>query len=853
MSAKPQFSPTSSGKVGKKWNVYCLKDHAICSRRLEFHLLPLPTHPMTNRLFIISLLLFAVNLYSGTCASAGSVLKAVQRSDESTHMQLLVTCDQLPGFNLNTNGRRVDLELAETSLPPALPTVAADGRMIRMVSDQRGAKTVLSFYFRYPPQKVTTESNKETGTLILDVLLGNQLSASSPEFSTKLQGVSVIKRGEADSINPVNATPYAKNWPAFFLEYESPVSIKPAPVLHLPPFPLASGLLPETPDDAWLPAEVSALASGGKWNQACRLLREQITTQPNEKLKERLVLAYAEALIRAGEYRDPYFLLQRIMLQYPDSFMADLAQFLLIYQQAARGDFINSYYELIELTKKIGPDTPFSSGFKLLLAELALAAGRTADAEKLLAEPALVQDAAFASTRLLRQADLQYVKNDKVKALTAYLELAKKPEVVDNDPMSLAFFSDCLYTAKRYPEAAKRYGMLVDRLNNRPDQDLALFRLTMSQLHVPATAKKARIDLQQIHEAFPNTNGGTRALLKQTDLDFAGKNITPREAQAIYEKYAILADAVDLREEGKFKQALVNNLSGEHEASVQQCLELLRSFQSGKLRVEATALLIQQLPAVIRHMVKGNEYVRALVLAKQNKKFFARRWIDRSVLYDLAGVYDNLGMADQAAQTYQYLFEIADEGDKEKIYLPLLRSLISAGRYVQVEEYADRYQVRFPKGADLTAIFLLKAQAFYESGQFDKALKILTAANSPKLPQLELLKGRIYAETKQWQKVIDTLAAPELRQLATHDGLLFPLAEAYFQTGKEQQAAPLFQLLAAKGGGEQAQYRLAQIELKKNNAKQALNLFKELAEKGKDPLWTKLAREEAAILEMQQL
>ena len=37
------------------------------------------------------------------------------------------------------------------------------------------------------------------------------------------------------------------------------------------------------------------------------LLREQVTKQPDEQLKERLVLTYAEALVRAGEYRDPYY------------------------------------------------------------------------------------------------------------------------------------------------------------------------------------------------------------------------------------------------------------------------------------------------------------------------------------------------------------------------------------------------------------------------------------------------------------------------------------------------------------------------------------------------------------------
>jgi len=809
---------------------------------------------MTNQFFIISLLLFAVNLYSGTCATAGSVLKAVQRNDESTHLQLFVHFDQLPAFTLNTNGRRVDLELADTSTVPDTPPLAVDNRIIKMVSDQRGSKTVLSFYFRYPPQKVVAESNKDTGALMVDVLLGNQLSASSPEFSTKLQGVSVIKRGEAESLNPVNATPYAKNWPAFFLEYESPVAIKPTPVLHLPPFPLASGLEPATPNDAWLPAEVSALAGGGKWNQACRLLREQITTQPEEQFKERLVLAYAEALIRAGEYRDPYFLLQRVMLQYPESPMANLAQFLLIYQQAVRGDHINSYYELDDLLKKIGAAAPFADSFNLLLAELALLAGRTAETQRLLDAPALSQNVSLAPVRMLRHADLLYLQNEKVKALTAYLAISAQAKVIDADPMSLAFFSDCLYASKRYPEAAKRYMTLADLLANKPDQDLALFRQAMSQLHTQATAKKARIDLQQIQDAFPRTSGGMRALIKQTDLDYAGKKLAVHEARAVYEKYATLADSVPLREENTFKLALVDALSGAHEASVRQCLDLMRSFQSGNLKTEATAMVIQQLPGVIRQLVKDKEYIKALVLAKQNKKIFSRGWIDNDLLYDLARAYNNLGLSEQAAHTYQYLFEVSSDADKEKIYLPLLRSLFSAGRHVKVEEYADRYQLRYPKGSDLTAVFLLKARALYESGQLDKAIKILTAANSPKLPQLELLKGRIYFETNQWQKVIDTLAAPELRETVVQNNLLLPLAEAYFQTGKEQAAAPIFQQLASeKGRNEQAQYRLAQIELNKNNPKQALNLFKELAEKGKDPLWTKLAREEAAILGMRQL
>jgi len=806
-------------------------------------------HIMSNRFFIIALLLFAVNQFSGTNALADAVLKTITRSDDSARLQLFLHFDQVPGFNLTTSGRRIDLELANTAPRESLTPPPTDEKMIKVVSKVEKSKTTLSFYFRYPPQKVTTESHKETGLLLLDILLGNQLSASQPDLPSSQQGTAAVKRAAA-APNPVNASLYAKNWRSFFTDYESALSILPPPKLHLPPFPLAVALPPQTAVDTWLPDEIRAQAKDGKWSQVCLLLRDQITRKLAEPLKERLVLTYAEALVRAGEYRDPYFLLQRIILQYPDSRMADLAAFLLIYQQADRGDTINAYYELQGLVKKIG-DTPFSGSFNLLLAELALMANRPAEAEKLLTDPIVSGNEALKLPRLLRQADLLAATNQKAKALTAYLDLAGQSSLIETDPLALARFADTLYSAQRYPEAVKRYQLLGDLLSNRPGLDLVLFRLALCQLRIPATAKKARVDLQQIQNAFPGTEGGVRALLKQIDLDFTSSKMAAHEAEAAYGKYAVAAESVALREESAFKQALVNALSGAGEASVNQCMHLLRGFQSGHLRTEAMALLIQQLPAVIRQLVKNEEYVKALVLTKQNKQLFVRGWLDTTLLYDLARAYSKLGMDDQTAQTYQYLFEVSGEADKEKIYLPLLQALSASGHHVQVEEYADRYLLRYPKGADLPAVFAFKVRALYASGQLDKALKLMTAEASPRVQELELLKGRIYFENKEWQKVIDTLTQPGVQEVLAQQAMLLPLAESYFQTGKDDQAALVFQRIAAQqGNNEQARFRLAQIALKKNSAQQALNLFKELAEKGTDSPWTKLAREEAAILEL---
>jgi len=807
---------------------------------------------MRARLIIFSLLLFTVNLFYGTLAMAASVLTTINRSDENTHLQLFFHFDTLPESSFRINGRRVDLDLAETTLSRQLALPATDGRMIKIVPKELPSRTIFSIYFRYPPQKVVSQRDSATGTLLLDILLGNQLSTSFPELTTKLQGVEVVKRSSIDTLNPVNLSKFSKNWLSFFTVYELPVPITLTPNFHLPPFPLAKAVRPEEELDLWLPKEIQTWAKDEKWNQVCLLLREEVQAQPKEALKEKLVLTYAEALLRMGEYREPYFLLQRIAIQYPGTLLDKLANLLLLHQQATRGNYIDTYYELKPLADDLAQNSPFTDDVHLFLAELALLSKQYENAEKLLADPLLSRNGSLTPLRLLRLADLAYAKGDKAKALTAYVRLGDNDHLT-TDPMSLAAFCDCLYDAKRYQEAAKWYMQLGDLLNNRPHQDLALFRLAQSQLRVPATVNKGRIDLGQIVDAFPRSKGAVLAHLKQTDLAYVDKSLPPYEAANIYKACSVYGQSILQREECLFKEALVHHLSGENEKSVDNCMQLLREFQDGTLRTEAMALLIQQLPGVIKQLVLHEQFVKALVLAKQNKRLFVRGWIDPDLLFDLAKAYSKLGMADQAAQTYQYLFEISDNADKEKIYQPLIEALFAAGRYLQVEEYADRYQLRYPKGVYGPSIFLLKALALYRNGQAEQALKLVTSANAPKIEALELLKGRLYFENKQWQQVIDVLDTPKFAgQLAAHR-LLQPLAESYFQIGDNAAAKKLFQRLREiNPGEEQAEFRLAQIENRAGNSEQALKLFQQLAEKGKDPLWKRLAREESAILEMQR-
>ncbi|MCL2458314.1 MAG: tetratricopeptide repeat protein [Desulfobulbus sp.] len=805
--------------------------------------------------FIIILLLLAVNQFSGAEVRAEALLKAITRNNSLASIQLVFEFDQLPEFNHAAIGRRVDLVLRDVVPSAALSQPDTDDKMIKVVSKVEKNGMLLSFYFRYPPQKVTSESRKNDSQVVIDILLGNQQSASQPERPAPPQPTESARKTAAlvpsGPANPVNSTPFAKNWRSFFTEYESPLVVLPSARFHLPPFPIAAALPPQMAMTDWLSEETLTQAKEGHWFQVCHLLREQVARQPVEKLKERLVFAYAEALIRAGDYQGSYFLLQRIVIQYPDTPMAEMAAMLQIRQMAERGDVIDAYYELHGWLKK-NEDSPLSGSHHMLLAEIALLANRLDDAKKLLDTPSVVNDASLAPLRQLRQADILSATGQTAKAMAAYQDLAgRSPQLIENHPMSLARFANELYVAGQYAEAAKRYQQLADMLTNQLKQDLVLFRLAMAQLHIPAKAKKARIDLQQINNAFPDTEGGLLAHIKQTDVDFVANRIPANEAEAIYGKCAAEANSIAVREECGFKLALVKVLSGDNEAGVNQCMQLLRGFQSGRLRTETMALLIQQLPIVIKQLVKNGDHVKALVLAKQNKYLFVNGWLDTEMLYDLALACDKLGMTDQTSDIYQYLFDVSDEAGQEKIYLPLIQSLSASDQYLQVEEYADRYLARYPKGADRPAIFVSKILAFYNSGQTSKALALMNDEANPKVRELELLKGRIYYEQQAWKKAIEVLTQPEVREMLNRQALLLPLAESYFQTGQNDQALSLFQRIAERNqdGSEQARYRLAQIALRKDQKPEALKLYKELAEKGTDPLWTKLAREEAAILE----
>ncbi len=758
-------------------------------------------------------------------------------------------------YELTLRKKRMDILLKKTLYNKEIKPFSSDDRIVKMLIRQQPDGTLISFFFRYPPQNIKENVRKEPATLMLDILLGNQFTSMYPDISSQFKGVTLIDRDTIDYTNPINVSPYPGDWLSFFSEYESPVDIRPPATYTLPPFPLAAALEPRMPVGEWLPDHITNNAAKNNWELVSQQIREQLSIEKDVEIRNFLLLSYADALVRMDDYYTSHRLLQEIIYNYPETEIAHLAEFLFVYLRSKHESDFPGFYQLKEAIDKVRPTPLLNSYFTLLQAEAALELGKIDKAGQLLNRDDIGYDELASAIRLMRRADLLYLSKEKIKALVLYLQAIDKNEtIIAQYPDSLARFCDVLYTFKRYEQAARQYTILNEHLHGRAEHELALFRLEMSKLHQGENEQLIKKALFDIQDSFPGTEGADRATLKQLDIDFINGRFKQDTAVAAYNELSEKANIPILREEAMFKQALVYLLQDDPENAVRQCMKMLREFQAGAMRTEARALIIQQLPELIHQLVAQKKYIEALVLAQQNRTLFTRGWVTSSLLYDLAKAYTDLGFFDRAARTYQYLFHTSTGDEQEKIYLPLIQSLYDAHQYTTIEDYADRFTFRFPDSKLYKDIFLLRIKALLENNETLKALQLMDNTDRPTSRELEQLAINMYYQAQRWNDVITKLEGNVSAEPSpeTEDNQM-RLAESYFQTKQFEKAVPYLQAVAATNKyGDQAMFRLARIDQIRQNSKQALNRLQQLAEKGREPLWQELAREELSIIKLKE-
>ncbi len=765
-------------------------------------------------------------------------------------MQIFLRLSSLPAYKIESQGKRVDLVLSNTVPAKSFKTLPGDEKMIRMISGKQAGDLLLSMYFRYPPQHVRVKKIEETASIMLDIKLGNPLSARYPDLSTGLHGLTLLNREEIDFTNPIYSSSYGTDWKLFIRTYESPIAIRPHFLYSLPPFPVAATIKPSTETSRWLGKENIILSRHQAWLQIADNLKKQLEKEKNEGYRKRQLLTYAECLVRADKYEEPYKLLQQISLTYPDTTLATYADILFIYVLARHEDPYLAAIDINKKQKKLQKNDQLRPYINIFQAELSLETGRSKQAKKILTRDDIAYPPNANLLRLLRQADTYFISGDTIKALIAYDKLDEKTSVIKTHPRSLAQYGDTLYSHQRYAKATESYQSLVKLVNGTDLQPQAMFRLAMSRLHNGVKWSKTIPMFSQIQNAFPGSEGDFRARLKMTDIKFLHGILSTGRAAEIYGQTGKEANKTELREEALVKQAMVEALAGNHEISITLAMKILRNFRHGGLTTETEALIISQLPAVLKKMTRDKRYIDALVLAKQNRIFFARGWLGIDLLFDLAHAYEQLGAYDRAGRVYQYILDVAAGKDQEKAYVPMIRALYNSGRYDLVEDYGDQYFSRFPDSPAKAEVYLLRIKALRAGGETEAAVRLLERPNRPSSPEIEKTAVHIFFDLGKWQKVIALLTGEKTASWAGGERD-YLLAESLFQSGQYNKAIPVFiRLSEEEPYSDQAMFRLAEIYEKIGKPDKALNQFKQLAEKGKDVRWKKLAEEEIKIIQL---
>ena len=795
-----------------------------------------------NRLFI----LVCIFILLPDFAFSASYLAKMSKSEDKDSLQLFMSFDQVPRHDSSVNGKRLNIVLRGTAVDEKTKFFKENDKIIKILTKAHKNDTIISLFFRYTPQKVSIVPSKNN-TLVADILLGNRFSKTYQDFSSQLQGVTLLNRQTKDFANPLVASPYAYDWNSFFAHYESPVSITTSVKITIPSFPVIQYLPPGKGENInSIPDEGLAFAKEGSWSKVSSIVQQEIKAVTNIEIQKLLALTYGEALLHAGNFEGSYKQLYLLKDKYPKEQIGLFASYLLGILMAVHGDPYGADFELKTLKDNIRHNNPLVPYLQLSIIETSLATNQLDQMKMALARDDLGYPKDIEYKRELRQADYFFATDQSVKAYVSY-QLVSENNTIEDQPFSLNGYCTTLYNQHSFQESAKCYEKLAPLVEKRSELGKTYFRAAMSKLKYTNDIAELTNEFSRIEDAFPGTEAGFRAALKKTDIQYLTRSEWADTATKYYHALATKSDYRPVSEEAYFKEALLYHLSGDNEKSINLIMTLLRNFRSGAFRPNAEALLIQLLPGELKRLIDEKDYIAALTLAKQNRQFFENNWIDIKLLSDLAFSYRQLGIFNDALQLYHYLVQIAGIEEKEHYFLPLAEIAFEKGDYDLVEDYTTQYIYYYPEGNFIHEVNYLRIKSYFASDRIVEAIQLLPDP-LPDSSKFKYLAADLHFSINDYETVSTLLYPLQKVEKSFPDYQTFILAESLFHLNNIDQAEPLFEKCRKKEiYADQSIYRLAQISRMKGNETKALELFSEISNQKEDSLWKKYAQKELRL------
>lgn len=787
---------------------------------------------MTRLLIIttLSLLFFSVT------AQADVHLLEVKRKNDLDSLSLEFNFNEIPNYKIEKSGQRVDLILKNTVASPDLRSLKDDGQLIKILFAQKPQDLVVSLLLRQVPARAIIQPKTSPPRLALDLFW--EQNHVRPAIAFRIAGLPTPRPGAATaSVKPTSR--YSGQWQQFFKSYYFPIDLQGSINFTL-------GAWPPPPEEEInnLPPLITQKIFKGDWNGLLEVLDHPESGTTAIASDHQKTVLRSEAFLRIGELDQALASLVAAKQEAFDGPLKGRAILLMSYLKAASGSFYQANNLLANAKPMLAADAKLKPYQLLLIAEIALATGKPGLAEKVLQGK---DDSWPESLKLIRERRLFESKSgigDIDQALNYYRNLKKLHQVLAGDTFSLACAAKVFFHGGDYGNAGMLYRRLATTLEDPSEQALAKFAAALSVYKETPGGGTALDIFDRIRQEFPGEEAGYRAKMMTLDIQtLAAKDSNIFDLVRGYGEIAAHASIRELREEAAFKEALIMAQRGRSRQSIKALRQFCQDFSSGILRPEAEALLTELLPKVIQDLMDKGDEISALILVEQNRDLLLSRGLNQSFLFDLARASSRLGLADRASKILLYLFDDKNtEVSKERFYPPLLKALWEENQFDMVESYARHYQENFPEGIYRGQVFLYHIKALKEMGKLKEAEKLLSSSNRPRNQAIDLEEARILSTLKNDEALVASAKISLLGKEPLQETLLLQ-AEALRRSGRPAQAWQLYQKLLEGPFGDQVLYRSAQLKLAEGEKEAGLKILRQLAEKGKEELWRKLAEE----------
>ncbi len=780
-------------------------------------------------------LVFVTSAMLPANAAETNSLVAMLKTEDPHHTRIVLRLASPPQYSMEHSGQRIDLLLTDTQLGAQLRKLPEDETVVKILLGKTHSGLMVSILLRRAPVQVLAESSSSPAGINLD-LYWEKNGSSRPSVAFRIADMPPRKAGLAASSFQLSS-PWASDWRRFYKDYYSDWDIRIPVSISLP-------VLPRLLTDANHP--LSALQTYADKGLYLSLLQhvsrlQGIDDEEQQYLRELFV---AEAQLRTGAQSSALARLEALRRQERSAYR-DRVEYLTACAQALEGQPIVSQLTLQESLSSGTLQDPLRPFQQLLYAETALLAGQEQAALQHLDEEGLRWPEALLELASLRRADALAGGADPAAALATYQDLADETELLNRHLFSCNRAAFTAFKNKKYDLAKSFYRKLAELAEGKPNYDLVLFSAGMAA-YESGDLEWGVIGLERALLEWPGTEGAQRAHLRLLDHQVMhGGDLALAQAVPEYGEIARQATARAIREEAFVKQALGHYLLGEKEVSVRELMTFRRDFHNSALRREAEQLLVQQLPDVVHRLLEEKNDLAAVVLVEQNRNLLLSSTLERGFLEDLATAFSRLGLYERAARVLLFLFDqVVDTKKQENLYLPLATSYLKRGEYKKADEYASRYLESYPHGEDAGAVFSLLLDALEQQGRDDEIIAWLNRRDRPSGKGLEIRAAWTYWRLGKFVEVAASLEKAQQDGDALTVKEMALLAEADFQLGQNAAAEKNYRpLLDDPEYAAQACYRTAQLLLRRDQIRPAVDLLKRVISEQGQSMWAKLAQD----------